>query len=118
MTQSLREGPRPDQVTTADWLLSGLVAVNLALFVVMFVPAFSGIGGNGPGVADRLWGNYRLAGWRADVVWVCASTLVILRAAIGPARDRWISRLTSALCRVWIGCFAAYVGYALLHMFG
>jgi hypothetical protein len=94
------------------------VVVNLALLVLTFVPAFSGIGSNASGLADRAWGNIRLAGWRADVVWVCASTLFILLAAIGPASERGISGLTSALCRVWLGCFVIYGSYTVLHMFG
>ena len=107
-----------ERVTTTDWFLRGLVAVNLALLVLMFVPAFSGMGRNAPGLADRVLGNTRIAGWRADVVWVCVSTVVILPSAIGPASERGIARLTSVLCRAWIGCFVVYGGYALLHMFG
>ena len=118
MPEILRETTNSDRVRTVDWFLRGLVAVDFALFVLLFVPAFSGIGRQQPGVADRLWGAYRVAGWRADVVWVCGSTVFILLAAIGPASLRGVSRLTATLCRLWMGCFVVYAGYVVLHMFG
>src|SRR4051812_41120029 len=118
MSQTAPDGPSSDRVTTRDWFFRGLVVVNLTLLVLIFVPTFSGIGSNAPGLADRVGGKIRLAGWRADVVWVCVSTMCILLAAVGPASERGISRLTSVLCRLWIGCFVVYGSYVLLHMFG
>ena len=43
------------------WTLRGLLAMDFALFVLTFIPAFSGIGPE-PGLADRLLGNYRFGG--------------------------------------------------------
>jgi hypothetical protein len=101
----------------ADWLLRGLLVVNFTLFALTFIPAFSGIGPKA-GVADRWWGDYRFDGWRADVLWMCLSSVVIFAGAF-----RWTAapgawRRTSNLCRIWLACFVVYVGYVVIHMFG
>ncbi|HKW12230.1 MAG TPA: hypothetical protein VJO33_17720 [Gemmatimonadaceae bacterium] len=114
-------------MSTSEWILRGVLAVNFALLVLSFVPAFSGIGQPEPGVADRLWGNYRFDGWRADVVWMCVSTVIcLLRVYLvivvrGPTwtRERGSRRITSILCWVWLACFFfLYLPYTLMHMFG
>ena len=94
-----------------------MLAVNFVLFILSFIPAISGIGPK-PGLFDRLWGNYRLAGWRADVVWMCVSTMFIVGGGI-----RWIARRgsvnpTAILCFVWLVCFYFYASYVVHHMFG
>jgi hypothetical protein len=99
------------------WILRALLALNFALFLLTFVPAFSGIGPEA-GLADRLWGNYRFGGWRADVVWMCGSTMFLLAAGLV-----WISRNRSAKITIiayslWMACFLFYLGYVFLHMFG
>ena len=105
------------KMTAADWALRGVLAVNVALLALSFVPAFSGIGPE-PGLADRLWGNLRFGGWRADVVWMCGSTLLIFAGGLRWTRERGARRTTSVLCWLWLPCFVGYLGYALLHMFG
>ena len=100
-----------------DWVLRGVLAVNFILLILSFIPTFSGIGSE-PGLADRLWGNLRLAGWRADVVWMCVSTLLIFAGGLRWTRERGARRTTSILCWAWIPCFFGYLGYALVHMFG
>src|SRR5262245_5005393 len=105
------------KMETADRILGGVLVVNFTLFVLTFIPAFSGIGpGSEPGLADRLWGRIRFGGWRADVVWMCLSTVVVcvggLRSAQGPRT------VTTILCRVWLVCFGFYFDYILVHMFG
>jgi hypothetical protein len=121
----------PLQMSTSDWILRGVVAVNFGLFVLSFVPAFSGIGQPEPGMADRLWGNFRFDGWRADIVWMSVSTawvlcVCLLRAYLvivvgGPTwtRERGPRRTTSILCWMWLACFFfLYLPYTLMHMFG
>ena len=105
------------QMSATDWVLRGVPAVNFTLFLLSFIPAFSGIGPE-PGVADRLWGNYRLAGWRADVVWMCASTVIIGTGSLRSTSERGPRRMTSIICRVWLACFVVYLSYTLLHMLG
>ncbi len=51
------------RVRIFGWILRGSLAVDFALCVLTFIPAFSGIGRE-PGLADRLLGNYRFGGWR------------------------------------------------------
>jgi hypothetical protein len=117
------------EMNASDWVLRGILAVNFLLLVLSFIPAFSGYGPE-PGMADRLWGNYRLDGWRADVVWMCLSTVWIicvclLRAfvVIVVGGRRWTGkrgsrRATSILCWVWVACFLfLYVPNTAAHMF-
>lgn len=100
-----------------DWILRSVLVVNLAVLVLTCIPGFSGIG-QVPGYADRLLGGFRLGGWRADVVWMCVSTCVIAAAAFpGPGIER-PRRRTAILCRMWLPCFGAYLGYIVTHMFG
>ena len=102
-----------------------LLAINFVLFVLTFIPAFSGIGQPEPGLADRLWGDYRFAGWRADIVWVCATsvfiglstTAFVVDGGVWSVKDRRYHN-TAIVCLVWLACFLVYLGYCLLHMFG
>jgi hypothetical protein len=99
------------------WILRGLVAVDFALFVLTFFPAFSGIGG-GPGLADRLFGDYRFGGWRADVVWMCASSVFIFFTGLVWVGKNRSARITFVAWCLWIGCFPLFLFYIVIHMFG
>jgi hypothetical protein len=104
------------------WLIGAIIAVNFILFVLTFVPAFSGMGA-GPGLADRLWDDYRFRGWRADIVWVVASTagIVILALTYCLAtsdKGTRARKLVLASCAVWLVCFLVYANYVLTHMMG
>ena len=101
----------------ADWVLRAVLALDFLLLVLAFVPAFSGIGPE-PGLAERLWGNVRLGGWRADVVWMVGSSVFILAGALRGTTERGARRTTSLLCWAWLPLFVIYVGYTLIHMFG
>jgi len=118
------------RMSTFDLFVRGILVVNFALLVLSFVPAFSGTGRE-PGAADRLLGDYRLDGWRADLVWMWLSTawifcVCILRAYLvivvgGPSwpRARGARRTTSVLCWAWLACFVfLYVPYTFAYMFG
>ena len=100
-----------------DWLIRGLLAINVALFILTFIPAFSGVG-QGPGVADRLWGSVRFGGWRADVVWMLVSSIVILFGGLRRTAERGAEKTTSNLCWAWLACLFFYLCYAVMHMFG
>jgi len=54
-------------MTPVDWFLRSVILANLVLPGLSFIPAFSGVGDT-PGLADRLWGEIRFGGWRADFV--------------------------------------------------
>lgn len=107
----------PMQARLIDWSLRGIVVVNAALLALLFVPAFSGVGA-APGMADRLWGDVRLGGWRADVVWVAASSVFVAIAAFTLPDTDAISRTTRRFCRAWLVGVLVYLGYAVVHMFG
>jgi len=102
--------------------LCALIAFNFVLFVLTLFPAFSGIGPQ-PGLADRLWGNYRVVGWRADVVWVVTSSVVVVFLAVAyavspSARRSGAYKLVITSCVAWLGCFVVYVRYVFMHMMG
>jgi len=99
------------------FILRGLLGLNFALFLLTFIPAFSGIGPK-TGLADRLWGDYRFAGWRADIVWVCTSTVFIFAAGLIWIKENRSAKLTIITYRLWLICFPIYLGYIVIHMFG
>ena len=101
----------------SGWILRGLLAVNFALFILTFIPAFSGIGQN-PGLADRLFGNYRFGGWRGDVVWMCSSSVLIVAAGVPLMRAGRPAKITKFAWCLWFACFPIYLVYIFLHMFG
>ena len=94
-----------------------VLAVNFVLLILSFIPAFSGIGAK-PGLADRLWGNYRLFGWRADVAWMSTSTIFIVVGGIKWIRGRNADKTTAIVCLAWLACFFFYARYIVHHMFG
>ncbi len=109
-------------MTTLGRLIVAIIAINLILFALTFNPAFSGIG-VAPGLADRLLGNYRVDGWRADIVWMFASTAVIfflgLRYLYRISGDRSrVDRIVLSSCVAWLVCFVVYASYVLMHMMG
>jgi hypothetical protein len=99
------------------WILRGLLAVDFALFVLSFIPAFSGIGPE-PGITDRLLGNYRFGGWRADVVWMCASSVFIIVIGLRWIRENRSANITRIAWLLWLACFPIYLIYTVIHMFG
>ncbi len=99
------------------WILRGLLAVDYVLFVLTFIPAFSGIGPE-PGLADRLLGNYRFGGWRADVVWMCASSAFIIGTGFPWIKHNRSAKTTRISWFLWLACFPFYLFYIILHMFG
>lgn len=91
--------------------------MNFVLLGLTFVPAFSGIGPT-RGVADRLWGDIRLGGWRADVVWMCGTTILIAAGVMRWTGQPGAQKTTCTLCLFWLPCFAFYLAYIVMHMFG
>jgi hypothetical protein len=101
----------------ANWVLRAAVALDLFLFGLSVVPASSGIG-PAPGLADRLWGNARLAGWRVDVVWMVCSSVLIFAGTSRWTREASAGKTTAILCWAWLPLFVVHTGYTLVHMFG
>ena len=99
------------------WILRCLLAMDFALFVLTFIPAFSGIGQR-PGLADRILGNYRFGGWRIDVAWICASSVFIIAFGLRGSTENRSAKITKIACVLWIACFPIYLGYIVIHMFG
>ena len=124
MSDHISNGDRlSPYMTPLDLTLRGVLLVNFALFILSFIPAFSGFG-HELGLADRLWGVYRVDGWRADVAWMCTSTPFIALASIPfivvggvtQIKQRRYHR-TAIFCLVWLACFLVYLVWILVNMF-
>ena len=107
-------------LSTLGWILRFVMVINIVLAFLMLIPESSFLGG----VPNRLWGDYRLDGWSADVVWTCASTPFIIIASIpfmvvgGVTKTREPRfRRTAIFSLAWLACLPFYLGYVLLHMF-
>ena len=107
----------PSKMRAADWFVRGLLAFDAALLVLTVVPPFSAIWSES-GLA-RLFADdrFRAAGFRADVVWMFWSTVVICVAGLRPTVESGAERTTSNLCWKWLACFFFYLCYVVLHMF-
>jgi hypothetical protein len=94
-----------EEMRPADWILRFIVAVNVVILIVTFIP----------GLADRWWGDGQ-AGFRDDFVWMCASSIVLFVGALEPTVER-SRRTTAILCRRWFFGFFIYLCYSVTHMF-
>lgn len=106
----------PKQLRPIDFIVRGIMALDLILLILTFIPTFSGLGPE-PGMADRLWGTYRIGFWRIDFVWMCVSTVGILAGGLRPTVERGSERTTSNLALAWLPCFFIYICYIVMHMF-
>ena len=103
-------------MTALDRTLRGVLAINFALFVLTFIPAFDGI--------YRLWRNKTLDNFNPTFVWVCASTVFVVIAStpfivvggVTETKERHYHK-TAIFCLVWLACFLFYFGYMWLHAF-
>ena len=107
---------RPDRSTLGVHLvLRSVITLNFLRFALSFIPSFEGTAQE-PGLADRIFGNYRIAGFRIDSAWILASSLVIFLFIFILA---WIAkrdpkaRIDILLCLAWMAAFVTYV-YRLL----
>jgi hypothetical protein len=73
--------PVPSQSGQRDQIimrvLRVVIALNFIRFALSFLPWFEGTATQ-PGLADEVFGRYRIGGFRADFVWLIVSTVVIL----------------------------------------
>jgi hypothetical protein len=98
--------------TLVVWVVS---IVNLSLIWVSWTPWFGGTAQHA-GMADKLFGQMRLAGFRADIVWLCVSTGVLFLVGwffILQARTSRSARINAALCVAEVLSFALYVLHVL-----
>jgi hypothetical protein len=103
------------QKNALTYLLRGVIAINFVRFALSLWPRFEGTEKN-MGFADQLFGSYRLGGFRADFVWLTASTIVIfflLPFFVVRARKSTSARFDLILSVAWVASFAIYVARAL-----
>jgi hypothetical protein len=85
--------------------------LNFARFALSFVPKFEGTAARA-GIADKLFGEYTVGGFRADFAWLFGSTIVLFAATFYFAKNSENdpqSRLDVLLGRTWIVAFVIYV---------
>jgi hypothetical protein len=97
-------------------VLRVVIALNFTRFALSFLPWFEGTAAQ-PGLADEVFGRYRIGGFRADFVWLIASTAVILCSmpyVLRASKNSSKMKVDSYLCIAWIIAFILFVAKALL----
>jgi hypothetical protein len=97
-------------------VLRGVVLINGLFFLLSFFPWWEGTV-RGPGVVDQLLNHYRWGGFRADVVWFAATTVVLFVAfcfflfeCMLEGREAWRSRFVDIfLCLASVSSFVGYL---------
>jgi hypothetical protein len=90
--------------------------MNFLRFLLSFIPSFEGTE-HDAGSVEKLFGSFRIAGFRADFVWLLFSTPIIFLAAfyfLWEARKNRLALIDFALCLLWVAAFAEYV-LRMLH---
>jgi hypothetical protein len=112
--------PEPSQSGQRDQIillvLRVVIALNFIRFALSFLPWFEGTAAQ-PGLADEVFGRYRVGGFRADFVWLVASTAVILcfiPYVLRKSKSSPKMKVDSYLCVAWIIAFILFVAKALL----
>ena len=90
---------------TLDWIVRGVLARNFALFIALFIPAYSGIGQRDPGCSER-----RIR------VGVRINRVHNRRLNPLQTKERHYHE-TAILCLVWLVCFLVYLAYSLVNSF-
>lgn len=104
------------QIPMRVLVLRVVIALNFVLIILSFFPWFEGTEQK-PGVADEIFGRYRLGGFRADFVWLTVSTVVIffcLRSILRISKTNTRMKLDLCLHIAWIVAFMVFVARALL----
>ena len=92
-------------------ILRGSIALNFVFYALSFSVWFEGTQER-PGAADRLFGAYRLGGFRADIVWLVASTIaviVVFFLLVFKVKKNASRMVDVFLCLTWIVAFFSFV---------
>lgn len=93
------------------FLFRGIVAINFTRFALLFSPRFEGSESHA-GEADRLFGAYRIGGFRADFAWLVATTLLIVLSLFyfrSNIRKERSTRFDTFLGGAWVAAFVIYI---------
>lgn len=107
---------QPNSRTGFAVLVRVALAMNFLRFLLSFIPSFEGTE-HDAGSVEKLFGSFRIAGFRADFVWLLFSTPIIFLAAfyfLWEARKNRLALIDFALCLLWVAAFAEYV-LRMLH---
>ncbi|HEY4010523.1 MAG TPA: hypothetical protein VGM11_10265 [Acidobacteriaceae bacterium] len=96
-------------------MIVAVVLVNVTLTALSWTVWFGGNAGK-VGFADRIFGNARLGGFRADVVWLVLSTLGLafgfFHSLSRASRDRE-ARLNALLCCAGVIAFVLFLYHSV-----
>ena len=102
---------RENEVRMGRFLICSIVAINLVLTVLTWSRWFTGTEQQ-IGFGDRVFGTYRLGGFRADCVWLSFSTaalIVVLFHSLSKAKRSRSARVSALLSVLGIFAFGVYV---------
>ena len=94
-----------------DFILRAGVIVNLLLISLTWWPRFSG-SEQQVGLADDLFGQFRVGGFRIDVVWLVISSAALFFACFyffNNTRERRTALLNGMFCVAGVLAFIAYI---------
>ena len=100
-----------DEFTLIDFVLRAGVIVNLVLISLTWWPRFSG-SENQVGLADQLFGQLRIGGFRIDLVWLVLSSAVLFFASVhffNCTAERKPAFLNGMFCVAGVLAFIAYI---------
>lgn len=98
-------------------LLRVMIGVNFFRFALSFFPWFEGTADQ-PGMADRLFGDVRIDGWRLDICWLVGSSFFVFVGLLLLIPKGWKEpavRVTAYLFAAWMVAFFVYFIRALLQ---
>ena len=96
------------------WIIRSIVAVNFVRFLLAFVPSFEGTD-KSVGAADTIFA-WRMAGFRADFVWLVVSTILVFLAGvyfIFRIKEDRTAKTDVILCAAWVVAFIIYIARTL-----
>jgi hypothetical protein len=101
---------------SAATLVAWVVAIaNISLIWLSWTSWFGGTAQHA-GIADKLFGQLRFGGFRADIVWLCLSSAVLFFAGwffILKSRKSRYARISAGLCVAEVLSFVTYVWHSL-----
>ena len=100
-----------DEFTLIDFLVRACVIVNLVLILLTWWPRFSG-SENQAGLADQVFGQFRIGGFRIDLVWIVLSSAVLFFASFhffNSSGERKATFLNGVFCVAGVLAFIVYI---------
>lgn len=115
--RSGRNSTYPDShARLSGLLLRCVIGFNILLIALSWSSGFEGTE-NEVGVADKLLGNFRVAGFRADFVWLLLSSIAVFLLFwffLPSVRASRSAKINATLCAIEIVAFAIFIHHILV----